>query len=216
MTQLRTMFAKAPVVPVIAIDDIDNAVPLAKALIAGGIPVLEVTLRTQYGLEAIRRIKAEVEGAIVGVGTVVNCDDLQASVEAGSEFIITPGLTDELLAAGLDCGIPFMPAIATVSDLMRCLNKGLDTLKFFPAEAMGGVKTLKAFAGPFPQVGFCPTGGIGLNNVADYLALPSVLTVGGSWVCPNQLIVQKNWAAITQLAQDATDLIERLRNTSKE
>lgn len=208
--QLRHLLTQAPIVPVISISDIDSAVPLARALIAGGIPVLEVTLRTAHGLEAIRRIRAEVEGAIVGVGTVLNERDLDSAVAAGSEFIITPGLTDRLLQAGIDCGVPFMPAVATVSDLMRCLENGLDTLKFFPAEAMGGVKTLKAFAGPFPDVCFCPTGGIGVHNIADYLALPTVLTVGGSWVVPEQLIADGNWSAITLLAREAVELVASL------
>lgn len=208
--QLRHLLTQAPIVPVISISDIDSAVPLARALIAGGIPVLEVTLRTAHGLEAIRRIRAEVEGAIVGVGTVLNERDLDSAVAAGSEFIITPGLTDRLLQAGIDCGVPFMPAVATVSDLMRCLENGLDTLKFFPAEAMGGVKTLKAFAGPFPDVCFCPTGGIGLHNIADYLALPTVLTVGGSWVVPEQLIADGNWSEITLLAREAVELVASL------
>lgn len=209
-TQLKQLLKQAPIVPVIAINDINNAVPLANALLAGGIPVLEVTLRTAHGLEAIRRIKGEVEGAIVGVGTVLNTQDLDNSVAAGSEFIITPGLTDKLLQAGLACGVPFMPAVATVSDLMRCLENGLDTLKFFPAEAMGGVKTLKAFAGPFPEVCFCPTGGIGLHNLADYLALPTVLTVGGSWVVPEKLIAEGDWSGITRLARDATELVSTI------
>jgi len=209
---LRQILKRAPIVPVIAVNDINNAIPLAKALIAGGISVLEITLRTKHGLEAIRRIKAEVEGAIVGVGTVLNTKDLADSVDSGSEFVITPGLTDNLLTAGLNCGVPFMPAIATVSDLMRCLENGLDTLKFFPAEAMGGVKTLKAYAGPFPDVCFCPTGGIGLHNLADYLALPTVLTVGGSWVVPEKLVAEGNWAEITRLAQEASDLVTSIKN----
>lgn len=211
MNPARDILRQAPVVPVIAINDINSAVPLAQALVAGGIPVLEVTLRTACGLEAIRRIKAEVEGAIVGVGTVVTTNELHAAISAGSQFVITPGLTDGLLAAGSDCGVPFIPAIATVSELMRCQYAGLDTLKFFPAEAMGGAATLKAIAGPFPDVAFCPTGGIGLHNLADYLALASVLTVGGSWVCPEALIAQRNWPAITSLAAEATQLVASLR-----
>lgn len=207
----RQILKQAPVVPVITINKLESAVPLAKALMAGGIPVLEVTLRTAHGLEAIRLIKEQVPDAIVGAGTVLNETDLANAVAAGSEFIITPGLTDSLLQAGVNCGVPFMPGIATVSDLMRCREKGLDTLKFFPAEANGGAKALKAFAGPFADMAFCPTGGIGLNNLESYLALPSVLSVGGSWIVPDKLIDQGDWDGITTLAREACDLVQKIR-----
>lgn len=206
----RLILARAPVVPVITINDIATAVPLAQALVAGGIPVLEVTLRTEHGLDAIRQIRAEVEGAIVGAGTVLSIGDLDAALDAGSEFIITPGLTDTLLRAGASCGVPFMPGVATVSEMMRCLEQGLDTLKFFPAEASGGASALKAFSGPFPEVAFCPTGGIGLNNIGDYLKLPSVLSVGGSWLAPDKLIASGDWAGITRLAREACELVASL------
>lgn len=201
----------APVVPVIVINDISEAVPLARALIKGGIPVLEVTLRTPQGLEAIRRIKAEVEGAVVGAGTVTTSRQLDEALKAGSEFIITPGLTPRLLDAGVSCGVPFMPGIATVGEMMSCLEKGLDTLKFFPAEANGGAPALKAISGPFPDVSFCPTGGIGPHNLADYLALASVMSVGGSWLTPEKLLSAGNWDGITDLAIEACQLVERLR-----
>lgn len=207
----RDILKQAPVVPVITIHDIDTAVPLANALIAGGIPVLEVTLRTPQGLEAISLIKAEVEGAVVGAGTITNTVGLQQAIDAGSEFIITPGLTDSLLAAGVACGVPFMPGTATVSDVMRCLEAGIDVMKFFPAEANGGAKALKAFAGPFAGVSFCPTGGIGLGNMADYLALPSVLSVGGSWICPDDLIAKGEWQAITDLAAEACEAVNQIK-----
>ncbi len=207
----RHVLQQAPVVPVITINDLESALPLAKALVAGGIPVLEVTLRTQYGLEAITRIKQEIEGAIVGAGTILSTDDLSKAVAAGSEFIITPGLTDKLLDAGMDCGVPFLPGIATVSDLMRCREKGLNTLKFFPAEANGGAKALKAFGGPFSDVKFCPTGGIGLNNIESYFAVPSVMSVGGSWIVPDNLIAAGDWEGITKLAREACDVVANIK-----
>lgn len=208
---VRTILGRAPVVPVITIDAIEQAVPLARALVGGGIPVLEITLRTAHGLEAIRRIRAEVEGAVVGAGTVLTGADLDNAIAAGSEFIVTPGLTDTLLQQGANCGVPFLPGIATVSELMRCLEHGQRTLKFFPAEAAGGAKTLKAFAGPFPGVAFCPTGGIGLANIADYLAVPSVLSVGGSWLTPASLVTAQDWPAITALAREACKRVRALR-----
>lgn len=208
----REILEMAPVVPVITITDIDTAVPLARALMDGGIPVLEVTLRTEHALDAIRLIKEEVDGAVVGAGTIINTQTLDAALQAGSEFIITPGLTDSLLAAGVKCGVPFMPGIATVSDLMRCLEAGINIMKFFPAEANGGAKALKAFAGPFSDVAFCPTGGISLANMGDYLKLPSVLSVGGSWICPNDLIAAGEWQAITDLAAEATEKVNSIRS----
>nr|WHW29822.1 putative bifunctional 4-hydroxy-2-oxoglutarate aldolase/2-dehydro-3-deoxy-phosphogluconate aldolase [uncultured bacterium] len=211
----REILALAPVVPVITIYDIKHALPLAKALVDGGIPVLEVTLRTPQGLEAIRIMKAEVEGAVVGAGTVLNEKDLDDAIEAGSEFVITPGLTDNLLRAGMQSGVSFMPGIATISDMMRCIDAGLDTVKFFPAEASGGAKTLKAFSGPFPNMRFCPTGGIGLNNIAEYLALKSVLSVGGSWIAADNLIAAEDWAAITKLAKEASAKVASLRASAK-
>lgn len=207
----RSVLALAPVVPVITISDPAHAVPLARALVAGGIPVLEITLRSAHGLDAIRRVRAEVEGAVVGAGTVSNCRELEQALAAGSEFVITPGLTPALLRAGVQCGVPFIPGVATVSELMTGLEQGLDTLKFFPAEAAGGVAVLKAFSGPFPQVCFCPTGGIGPTNMAGYLALPTVLSVGGSWLTPAALVNTGDWAGITALARTATAQVQALR-----
>lgn len=202
-----------PVVPVITIHREEDAVPLAQALVKGGIAVLEVTLRTPYGLAAIPRIREEVPEAVTGAGTITSVKELNQAVAAGSQFIITPGLTDSLLDAGIDTGLPFMPGIATVSEMMRCLEKGLDTLKFFPAEANGGAKALKAFGGPFPQVSFCPTGGIGPKNIADYLAIPSVLSVGGSWIVPDDMIAAGDWSGITQLAKEACELVASIRQS---
>lgn len=206
----RSVLALAPVVPVITISDPAHAVPLARALVAGGIRVLEITLRSAHGLDAIRRVRAEVEGAVVGAGTVSNCRELEQALAAGSEFVITPGLTPALLRAGVQCGVPFIPGVATVSELMTGLEQGLDTLKFFPAEAVGGAAALKAFGGPFPQVRFCPTGGIGPANIHQYLALASVLSVGGSWLTPDDLVARGDWAAILRLAREACALVTTL------
>ncbi|MGV6806735.1 MAG: bifunctional 4-hydroxy-2-oxoglutarate aldolase/2-dehydro-3-deoxy-phosphogluconate aldolase [bacterium] len=211
----REILALTPVVPVLVIDDLEAAVPLARALLNGGISVLEVTLRTPQGLEAIRRIKAEVSGAVVGAGTVLSRHDLDGAIAAGSEFVITPGLTDNLLRAGADCGVPFMPGVATVSEMMNCLEQGLDTLKFFPAEASGGAAALKAFSGPFPEVSFCPTGGIGPANIRGYLQLPCVASVGGSWMAPEAIIAKGDWEGITRLANEAVQLVTQIRDEIK-
>lgn len=173
----------APVIPVIVIEDEAHAVPLAEALVAGGLRVLEVTLRTPAALGAIRAMK-QVPGAIVGAGTVTNPRDLDAALEAGSEFIVSPGLTEPLGKAAIAAGVPFLPGIANAGDIMRGLDLGLDRFKFFPAMAAGGLPALKALAAPFGNVRFCPTGGISLENAAEWLAFDPVLCVGGSWVSP--------------------------------
>jgi 2-dehydro-3-deoxyphosphogluconate aldolase/(4S)-4-hydroxy-2-oxoglutarate aldolase len=192
----------APVIPVIVIDDVAHAVPLAEALVAGGLRVLEVTLRTPAALSAIRAMK-EVEGAIVGAGTVTSPRDLDAALEAGSEFIVSPGLTDTLGKAAIASGVPFLPGIANAGDIMRGLDLGLDRFKFFPAMAAGGLPALKALAAPFGQCRFCPTGGISLDNAREWLAFDPVLCVGGSWVAPKGA---PDGAAITQLAREACAL----------
>lgn len=173
----------APVIPVIVIEDEAHAVPLAEALVAGGLRVLEVTLRTPAALGAIRAMK-EVPGAIVGAGTVTNPRELDAALEAGSEFIVSPGLTDNLGKAAIAAGVPFLPGIANAGDIMRGMDLGLDRFKFFPAMAAGGLPALKALAAPFGQCRFCPTGGISLDNAPEWLAFDPVLCVGGSWVSP--------------------------------
>lgn len=192
-----------PIVPVIVINELSQAVPLAKALISGGVKVLEVTLRTECAIDAIRLIAQEVPEAIVGAGTVINSKQLQAVTEAGAQFAISPGLTDNLLDAAVKGSIPLIPGISSVSELMLGMNYGLTEFKFFPAEANGGVKALKAIAGPFSQVRFCPTGGISPANYRDYLALDSVLCIGGSWIVPADALQQGDYARITQLAKDA-------------
>ncbi len=201
---VKSILARTPVVPVIVIDNEKDAIPLAEALIAGGIPVLEITLRTPVGLKAIETVKKRFPEASVGAGTVLSPIDLQDAKDAGADFIVSPGLTPTLLAAGLEKGVPLLPGIASVSDMMLGIEAGLKTFKFFPAEANGGIPVLKAFAGPFADICFCPTGGIGINNASDYLALPSVLSVGGSWICPSSLVAAGDWQGITELAKAAS------------
>lgn len=197
------VFAQGPVVPVMVIKDLAHAVPLARALVAGGIRVLEITLRTPVAVEAIREIARLVPEAVVGAGTVTSAEDLAAVSEAGAVFAISPGLTPELLDAANQGDIGLIPGIATVSELMAGLQRGYDHFKFFPAEAAGGIPMLKAIAGPFPKVVFCPTGGIGLENYRKYLALGNVACVGGSWVAPAEAVAQGDWGRISQLAREA-------------
>lgn len=201
--QPGTLFEQGPVVPVIVIKDLADAVPMAKALLAGGIKVLEVTLRTPVALEAIRLLSTEVPDAIVGAGTVTTAAQLQQVVEAGARFAISPGLTRELLQAGKDAAIPLIPGIASISELMEGTGLGYTHFKFFPAEAAGGVKTLKSIHGPFSDIRFCPTGGINEKNFKDYLALPNVKCVGGSWIVPDDAVAAKDWQRITSLCQAA-------------
>lgn len=194
-----------PVVPVIVIDRLEDAVPLAKALIAGGVKVLEVTLRTPVALEAIKKIIKEVPEAVVGAGTVTSVEQLKEVTEAGVEFIITPGITDAILKAGVEGSVPLIPGIATISELLTAQEYGLTALKFFPAEINGGVAALKAFAGPCGYMKFCPTGGVNPKNYRDYLALNNVLCVGGTWFIPTDAIAQGDFAKITQLAKEAVE-----------
>jgi 2-dehydro-3-deoxyphosphogluconate aldolase/(4S)-4-hydroxy-2-oxoglutarate aldolase len=183
MTSIDALMRSVPVIPVLVVEDAAQAEPIARALVAGGLTALEVTLRTPAALEVIRAM-ARVEGAVVGAGTVLNARDLDAALEAGARFIVSPGLTDPLTKAALARGIPYLPGVANAADIMRGLDHGLDRFKFFPAEAAGGIKALKALAGPFGQIRFCPTGGITEATAPDWLALAQVLCVGGSWVVP--------------------------------
>ncbi len=193
----------APVVPVIVINNIDHAVPLAKALVAGGVKVLEVVLRTPVSIEAIKRIAEEVPDAVVGAGTVVSEADLKAVTEAGGVFAISPGMTPALLKAAIDGPIAFIPGISTASELMFGMEYGLREFKFYPAEAVGGIKMIKSLGGPFPQVTFCPTGGISPDNYKEYLSLKNVACVGGSWLAPTDTLEQGDYQKITDLAQAA-------------
>ena len=192
----------APVIPVIVVDDLEHAKPLARALVAGGLPILEVTLRTPVALDAIRAM-SEVEGAIVGAGTVTNERDLASAVDAGSRFIVSPGLTKPLGKAAIRDDIPFLPGIANAGDIMRGLDLGLTHFKFFPAMAAGGLPALKALAAPVGQCRFCPTGGVSLDNAAEWLAFDPVLCVGGSWVAPRGAVDE---AKVEQLAREACAL----------
>ena len=203
--QPEEVLRQGPVVPVMVIEKLEQAVPLARALVAGGIRVLEITLRTPVALEAIRIISREVSGAMVGAGTVTRAEELTAVAEAGAVFAISPGLTGELLDAANQGPIALIPGIATISELMTGLARGYNHFKFFPAEAAGGVKMLKAMAGPFPQITFCPTGGITPANYRDYLALKNVACIGGSWVAPQAAMDQEDWPRISALAREAVD-----------
>jgi 2-dehydro-3-deoxyphosphogluconate aldolase/(4S)-4-hydroxy-2-oxoglutarate aldolase len=202
-TSAESILTAGPVVPVIVINKLEHAVPLAKALVAGGVRVLEVTLRTACAIDAIRAIAKEVPEAIVGAGTVTNAQQLSEVTAAGAQFIISPGLTEPLLKAAIAGSVPLIPGIATVSELMLGMEYGLREFKFFPAEANGGVKALQAIAGPFSQIRFCPTGGISPKNYRDYLALKSVLCIGGSWLVPNDALEAGDYARITQIAKEA-------------
>lgn len=195
----------APVLPVLVISDAGCAIALAKALIAGGIYALEVTLRTPAGLDAIRAM-AQVPGGVVGIGTLLTPRDVSAAKAAGAQFGVSPGATDMLLQACEDVGLPLLPGAATASEAMALLERGYTVQKFFPAEASGGAAALKAIGAPIPQVSFCPTGGVTPANAAGYLALPNTLCVGGSWLTPRALIDAKDWGAIEALARDAAAL----------
>ena len=195
----------APVVPVLVIDDLSHARPLAEALVAGGLPALEVTLRTPVALDAIRAM-AEVPGGVVGAGTLLTPADVRAAKSAGAMFGVSPGATDRIIAACEDEGLPLLPGAATATEVMLLLERGYTVQKFFPAETSGGVPALKAIGAPIPQVSFCPTGGVSLKNARDYLGLPNVLCVGGSWVAPKQAMIDADWAAIMALAAEAAAL----------
>jgi len=197
------IFSQGPVVPVLVIKDIAHAVPIAKALIAGGIRVLEVTLRTPSALDVISKIAKEVPEAIIGAGTVTNRAQLKQVQDAGALFAISPGMTADLLAAGNEGEIALIPGISSISELMKAADFGYTHLKFFPAEASGGVKALKAIGGPFPDIAFCPTGGISPENYREYLALPNVRCAGGSWLVPEDAVQSGDWARITELAKEA-------------
>jgi 2-dehydro-3-deoxyphosphogluconate aldolase/(4S)-4-hydroxy-2-oxoglutarate aldolase len=203
------LVSKTPVIPVLTIERAADAVLLARALVAGGLPVIEVTLRTKAALDAIRAIAAEVPDCVVGVGTVLRAADIGAAIAAGAKYLVSPGTPPELAAALADVNIPVLPGCATVSEAMALGARGFKVLKFFPAEASGGVAWLKSIAAPLPELKFCPTGGIDSRNIATYLACPNVLAVGGSWVAPKDAIASGDFARITQLAREASALRAR-------
>lgn len=206
MQRADAVFARAPVIPVITIEHLDDALPLARALVENGLPTLEVTLRTAAALAAIERIARALPEACVGAGTVLDAAALAAVANAGARFAISPGATDALYAAAADSALPLIPGVATASELMRGLEHGWRRFKFFPAEASGGIAALRAFAGPFAQARFCPTGGIDAAKAPVYLALPNVACVGGSWMLPADAIKARDWTRIGMLARTAAGL----------
>ncbi|MFF7146533.1 bifunctional 4-hydroxy-2-oxoglutarate aldolase/2-dehydro-3-deoxy-phosphogluconate aldolase [Streptomyces jietaisiensis] len=196
----------APVLPVVVVDDAADAVPLARALVAGGLPAIEVTLRTPAGLDAIRAVAEAVPDAVVGAGTVLTPAQVTRCVEAGARFLVSPGWTETLLAAMGASGVPFLPGVSTASEVVALLERGVTEMKFFPAEAAGGTAYLKSLAGPLPGIRFCPTGGIGPGTAPAYLALPNVGCVGGSWMVPADAVAAGDWARVERLAREAAAL----------
>ena len=204
--RVDAVFALAPVIPVITITDLDDALPLARALVGNGLPVLEITLRTACALDAIALIARALPEACVGAGTVLSGKDLEAVANAGARFAISPGATDALYRAAMDARVPLIPGIATAGELMRGLEHGWQRFKFFPAESSGGIAGLRGLGGPFPQVRFCPTGGIDAAKAPAYLALANVACVGGSWMLPADALAARNWDRIGDLARVAASL----------
>jgi 2-dehydro-3-deoxyphosphogluconate aldolase / (4S)-4-hydroxy-2-oxoglutarate aldolase len=205
-SDLNSLLAGTPVVPVLVIESVATALPLARALVDGGLRVLEITLRTAVALDVIRAIAAEVEGAVVGAGTVLTPGQYGDAERAGARFVVSPGATDALLAAAAASAVPFLPGAVTASEVMRLLEQGYRFLKFFPAEPAGGVAYLEALAAPLPEARFCPTGGIDAVKARTYLSLPNVLCVGGSWVAPKDALAAGDWPRITRLARAAAAL----------
>ncbi len=204
----KELFSMGPIVPVLVIKDVEDALPIAEALLAADIRVLEVTLRTPAALDVISIIAKELPEAVIGAGTVTNREMLQQTYDAGAKFAISPGLTKDLLQAGNDSNIALIPGISSISELMDGLDYGYDHLKFFPAEASGGIKAIQSIGGPFPDIKFCPTGGINLNNIRDYLALSNVACCGGSWLVTDDIVRDKQWSAITTLAKNALNHVK--------
>jgi 2-dehydro-3-deoxyphosphogluconate aldolase/(4S)-4-hydroxy-2-oxoglutarate aldolase len=208
---VRNLLQRAPVIPVLTIDDVAHAVPLAEALVAGGLTVLEVTLRTPVALDSIRAMRAAVPDAVVGAGTVTSAAQFAAAVQAGSQFVVSPGFSLRLVAAAQEHGVPLLPGATTPTEILAALEAGIDTLKFFPAAQSGGAAMLKALAAPLPAVAFCPTGGITLANARDYLSLPNVLCVGMSSIVTRDWLAAGDWVAIRRAAAEAAGLAPELR-----
>ncbi len=211
MTSARDIAARGPLIPVLTIADPAHAAPLAEALLAGGVTVLEVTLRTPAALEAIAEIVRTCPAATVGAGTIRDAGQLAAAIGAGAAFGVSPGTTARLADAARESGIPFLPGAATVSEAMALAERGFEVVKFFPAEAAGGAATLKAWHAPLPDLRFCPTGGVTGDNAGDYLTLANVACVGGSWIAPAGRVAAADWAGITGLARAASEELARLR-----
>lgn len=206
---IRQIAGLAPVIPIITIDDAATAVPLAQALVAGGLPVIEVTLRTEAALAAAQAMIAQVPDAVIGLGTVTRREHVAAALDIGAHFLVSPGFSADIAALAQQSKLPFLPGIMTPSELMAAMALGLNVLKFFPAEPAGGRDMLRALHGPFPDAAFCPTGGIDFERARGYLELPNVLAVGGSWVAPRTAVIAKDWSKITALARAAGDLRKR-------
>ncbi|MGA5097687.1 bifunctional 4-hydroxy-2-oxoglutarate aldolase/2-dehydro-3-deoxy-phosphogluconate aldolase [Streptomyces lavendulocolor] len=206
MTPAPSVLDHAPVLPVVVVEDAADAVPLARALVAGGLPAIEVTLRTPAALDAIRAIAAEVPGAVVGAGTVVSRRGVSDAVGAGARFLVSPGWTGGLLDAMEASGVPFLPGVSTASEVVALLERGVRDMKFFPAQAAGGTAYLRSLAGPLPQARFCPTGGISAASAPDYLRLPNVGCVGGTWMLPGDALAGRDWARVEALARQASTL----------
>src|SRR3954454_6812090 len=202
----------APVVPVVVVSDASHAVPLARALVAGGLPAIEVTLRTPAAQDAIRAIADEVPDAVVWAGTVITPERVRRCVAAGARFLVSPGWTDALLEAMRASGVPFLPGVSTTSEVVALLERGVREMKFFPAQAAGGTAYLKSLAGPLPQARFCPTGGIGPENAPEYLSLPNVGCVGGTWMLPADAIAARDWGRVEALAREAAELKLNLKS----
>ena len=199
---MKELMLRSPVIPVMVINNLEDAVPLARSLVDGGLDVLEITLRTDVAIEAIKLIKKAIPEAIVGTGTVMNKASYQASKDVGADFMVSPGTSKELLHLAMKDNANLLPGVATPSEAMQLLELGYDCQKFFPAEAAGGINMLKSILGPLPQITFCPTGGINMNNAKDYLLLPNVACVGGSWMLDKNLIEQNNWQEISQITSE--------------
>jgi 2-dehydro-3-deoxyphosphogluconate aldolase/(4S)-4-hydroxy-2-oxoglutarate aldolase len=197
----------SPIVPVIALESVDDALPLAKALLEGGIAIMEITLRTEAGLKSIETIAKAMPQMNVGAGTVLNADDFKKAVEHGAQFVFSPGISEELMQTSRELGVALIPGVATASEVMLAKNNGFEHCKLFPATVAGGVEALKAFSGPFSSMRFCPTGGVNLNNVKDFLALDNVVCAGGSWIVPKQAIKDKDFQAITKLCKEALEAL---------
>jgi 2-dehydro-3-deoxyphosphogluconate aldolase/(4S)-4-hydroxy-2-oxoglutarate aldolase len=206
--ELAVLFEQVTIIPVLTIERLEDAVPLARALVAGGVRTLEITLRTPVAIESANAIMAHVPDAVVGIGTILNADDLARAEGIGARFGISPGATPDLLKAAAASALPFAPGIATASELMLGLSQGFNLVKFFPAEQSGGIKALRALAGPFPDVRFCPTGGISEANAASWLTEPNVVAVGGSWLCPPADVRSGNWAGITAICNRTMKLLK--------
>jgi 2-dehydro-3-deoxyphosphogluconate aldolase / (4S)-4-hydroxy-2-oxoglutarate aldolase len=199
----ESLLNRVPVIPVVVIDDVNHAAPIARALVAGGLPVIELTLRTPAALGAIERIAGEVPEIFLGAGTIIEPGQAKQAASAGAQFLVSPGSTPTLLGAMTDTGLPYLPGVATVSEILCALEAGYTELKFFPAEASGGADYLRSIGSPIPAAQFCPTGGITTANAAQYLALPNVGCVGGSWITPSDVVAAQDWARITGLAAAA-------------